>query len=494
MEQRYRTWSPLGAPLPATLLGLAPLVLVLVMSSALLWGAGYELPVVATVSDTRAAVAWTSLVTLVLLAAYPVSGVVVRLMRGLWPESRLTERAISRKRARLGWLREAQLQYNPMHGATASRALAIDLRFPHVEELSPTALGNVEEAVASRVHRRYGLDLAVVWPRLVGLLSEADRRPLRAAQRRADVAMASASGWLLATVWLVVALVGVVGSRPLWMWVALTIGGIAVGVALLRSTYRRGVESAIRYGQLVEAAVDLHRLVLLDALGLRLPESDEEEWAMFEAISASLASGSSTDRFRRRGRVGSSGDEAFALFDRAVADLPGQVTESVVGEVRRSLTDTLEPTIERTLRRSLVGPRLQNFDGHLSVALRAHGRPVPTDDEGRIVVTPGERYELSVEIGAGPGAGDDSVPVRIRGGEDAQVVRFDVSVDSDVRALRCPERAVGVARTGSDVVAIPLAIPPEVDPIAPWLWIRVAQQGRTIQNLELTLAVRKGAA
>ncbi|MER7582385.1 hypothetical protein [Kitasatospora sp. NPDC097691] len=365
------------------------------------------------------------------------------------------------------------------------------LSFPLSGELLPTALGNAEAAVADRVHRRYGLDLGLAWPRIAALPSEAEQRRLADAQRRADTTTALAAGWLLAAVGLVLTISASLARGLLSVVLLVAVLGT---LAFFRTSYRQAVVRTVAHGRLVEAVVDLKRLPMLDALGWRRPRSPEDERALFSALSAALAGGPAEARFQRycgtttRSEPGAEWSAALAeTIDGLGRELPEAVTASVLGGVERGLSDTLEPAVERTLQRTLAGPELDNFDGHLSVMLVRDGVvPVEIDDTLRALLDRDRPYELVVAVGHLPTADATTAPVRIRGGNDRHTVEFGVSVDSNVPALRQGERSIVVRPDSDDKVRFPVGVGHTVAESA-WLWVRVTQHGRTIQNLVITL-------
>ncbi|MFF4271718.1 hypothetical protein [Streptomyces sp. NPDC001536] len=129
----------------------------------------------------------------------------------------------------------------------AARRNALSLIRPE----HPTRLGDRLHAPAVRLGAEYGIDLAVVWPRLWLLLPASTRETLTATRTRLDAAFAL-GGWAL--LYLPLAL--------LW-WPA---GLVALGAALV--SRRRAALAAEAYAELVEATVDLH----LDRLHSRLAE------------------------------------------------------------------------------------------------------------------------------------------------------------------------------------------------------------------------------
>ncbi|CAL9420017.1 hypothetical protein [Streptomyces sp. enrichment culture] len=195
---------------------------------------------------------------LLILAAVPVSAAlgalaqslaapVERLLTGAWPRpfTSLATRLTTR-RAR-AW-RAADEAYD-QHGdpAQAARRNALSLIPPQ----HPTWLGDRLHAPSVRLRQEYGIDLAVVWPRLWLILPTTTRDTLTATRTRLDAAF-TLGGWAL--LYLVPALV--------W-WPAAVIAATAATVAR-----RRAAVAAEAYAELVEAAVDLN----LDRLLTRLAE------------------------------------------------------------------------------------------------------------------------------------------------------------------------------------------------------------------------------
>lgn len=645
---------------PAVLWGLAPVLFVGLVTSALLWGTGHDLSsadgLAGSKTALRAAVAWLAALSLLMLLAYPMLGLAVSAVRGVWSRSdrllaRLAQRAQARQRRRREFalmlgrpaaLGPRQLQVLAFEAMTAAAATATDelapgesryslpdetiaagareiavsvsewasasdnkpspmditvrlaaealskvqhqmsdlggdqapdlgddargpdwprgdpgyelahlllrtsgvlvpaglsLRFPLLGDVRPTALGNAEAAVGDRVRRRYALDLGLAWPRLEALIPAEERQPVASERRRMDAAVSLTAGWLVATVWLAAALIATAASG--FQIPAILLAASAVGaLALYTNSYRQAVDRTIAHGRLVESAVDLHRLSLLDALGWRRPETLVEERSVFAALSDALAGATVEGRFRRYSTM--PGDsvtlaDLHATLDDAMAEVPARlrasleaavealpsrvnatversvtravyrsvdrelpraVTETVAGSVERSLNQTFEPALERSLHRSLAGPDLDNFEGHLLAALLCGGVPVGLDAHATATVVRDQDYELAVRIvpeptggsGPDPAAGAASARLRIRGGKDSPSVVFQVSVDSNARSFRQDAKSLTVTQDTPGELRFPLRLGDQA-PESPWLWVRVAQHDRTIQNLELTLTV-----
>ncbi|MEU2158081.1 hypothetical protein ABZ532_24260 [Streptomyces sp. NPDC019396] len=151
------------------------------------------------------------------------------------------------------------------------------LTYPRTAQRTlPTRLGNVLRA-AEEHGDRYGLDAVTVWPRLYTVLPD----PFLVSFAQAATAMQAGvmvsflgavfavAGGTLA----VLVLPGAGAACCVW-------GGAAVAVL----GYRGAVRAARPYAQLIRAAFDVHRLLLIEAMRLRLPTGPGEERAQWEQL------------------------------------------------------------------------------------------------------------------------------------------------------------------------------------------------------------------
>ncbi|MBM3727973.1 MAG: hypothetical protein FJW40_21430 [Acidobacteria bacterium] len=139
----------------------------------------------------------------------------------------------------------------------------------------PTRLGNILRASEGKSREKYGLDVAVCWPRLWMALPKEPREDLAEARTKLDE---SVQAWLwsvLFPVWAV------------WWWWAAPLG---LGSAVI--AYACAVEAAKNYGDLLESAFDVHRRKLYEAVRWKQPESAGEERAAGAALTAYLLRGS----------------------------------------------------------------------------------------------------------------------------------------------------------------------------------------------------------
>ncbi|MER5431885.1 hypothetical protein [Streptomyces sp. NPDC002588] len=176
---------------------------------------------------------------------------------------------------------------SPLCTALRARHLAAQRARPGNEELFltyprtaketlPTRLGNVLRA-AEEHGERYGLDARRVWPRLYTVLPD----PFLVSFAQAATAMqtgvmVSFLGAVFAVVGGALAVAVLPGAGAAYcVW-----GGALVSVL----GYRWAVRAARPYAQLVRAAFDVHRFLLIEAMRLRLPTSPAEESAQWKQL------------------------------------------------------------------------------------------------------------------------------------------------------------------------------------------------------------------
>lgn len=153
-----------------------------------------------------------------------------------------------------------------------------DLQEP--ARLMPTRLGNVLRAAETRPTDKYGLDAVICWPRLWLCMPDTARQELTAARGALDTAIGACCWAALFVVW-----------TP-WQPVALPAAVVFAVVA-----YRLwAVPRAAAYGELVEAAFDLHRGELYTALRWPRPENPAQEHGAGKAVTSYLWRGSDAEK------------------------------------------------------------------------------------------------------------------------------------------------------------------------------------------------------
>lgn len=146
------------------------------------------------------------------------------------------------------------------------------------EDRMPTRLGNTLRAAERRPLEKYGLDVAVCWPRLWMLLPKEAREDLSEFRTRMDEA---ARAWVWSMLFLL---------WTCWAWWALPAGVFSAVFA-----YWRAVDAAETYGDLLESAFDVHRKKLYEALRLPKPANAAGEQMCGQALTEYLLRGSDSD-------------------------------------------------------------------------------------------------------------------------------------------------------------------------------------------------------
>lgn len=225
-----------------------------------------------------------------------------RVRRKLRRARGVTRTWISQRRLNYGtkrqdrWIRDrrrlVEIKNQPQPSKERTRAAAdLTVRFPPEDRLVlPTELGNVIRAFEMHPRERYGLDGIAIWPCIEAILSEEERPQI-------DEVTTDVAFWLNGLF-----LVSVFGSllfaERLWHRPGgpiSTIGveiGVVAGVAVICAfMYRQLINAAIRWGEPVRAAFDVHRLDLFDRLGVRRPSKRDEDVEIGRAITRMLAFG-----------------------------------------------------------------------------------------------------------------------------------------------------------------------------------------------------------
>ncbi len=214
---------------------------------------------------------------------------VLRLLEGYWPawtgwlRRRLTDQLVRRNEAeKLEW-QTAYDATQPSRTPTAEQ-LAEYVRLERrrrrrpaaSRHFLPTPIGNILRAAERRPMDKYGLDTVALWPRLWLVLPDATRQQLLAARAALDTAVAAA-------IW------GVLFCA----FTPFTVLAIPIGLAVAVLAVTVVVPGrAQAFGDLIEAAYDLHRTALYRQLRWPLPANPAEEHPAGERLTAYLRRGS----------------------------------------------------------------------------------------------------------------------------------------------------------------------------------------------------------
>lgn len=140
----------------------------------------------------------------------------------------------------------------------------------------PTPIGNILRAAERRPVDKYGLDTVALWPRLWLLLPDLTRQELMAARASLDNATTVMIWGLLFCAYAPLTLLAIPA-------------GLAVATAALTVVMPSRAQT---FGDLVEAAYDLHRTALYQQLRWPLPETPAQERSQGQQLTAYLWRGS----------------------------------------------------------------------------------------------------------------------------------------------------------------------------------------------------------
>ncbi len=204
------------------------------------------------------------------LAVQAVTLPFTRLLEGYWPQWFGIRRRLS---GRQGPSKADEDRWQQLAGLVESGAASdsqvrdftvLDLRLRRIPSdpalRMPTRLGNVLSAAESWPREKYGLDAPTCWPRLWLLLPGSARQELATSRADLDGAVGACLWGLLFVAW-----------TP-WTWWA-----APVGLILAYLAHRRATRIAAVYGDLIEAAYDVHRSALYAALRWPRPAGPDGE-------------------------------------------------------------------------------------------------------------------------------------------------------------------------------------------------------------------------
>jgi hypothetical protein len=147
-------------------------------------------------------------------------------------------------------------------------------------DIMPTRLGNLLRAATRQPVNKYGLDAIICWSRLWMLLPELAKKDLQEA--RADLNTA-ARVWL----WSLLFCSWTFLAKDPWATWPLLLGLLSGWFA-----YHWALAAASTYGEMLEAAFDIHRHLLYQSIRWNLPPDPSVERQVGEALTKYLQSGS----------------------------------------------------------------------------------------------------------------------------------------------------------------------------------------------------------
>lgn len=206
-----------------------------------------------------------------------------RILEGytLWPVA-LQEWRIRHHATRRGDLRKkVRPQSSGGTGLGVRDALALEEfhRYPDAEQqIAPTLLGNAIRRFEYYSFDRYQLDSQLLWSQLRGVVAEGVAKEVDNARAEVDFCVC------LCYVSAVVALASIAALFSPSRNVTSLVVAIVLGVACSIGSYRAAIKATDGWSSAVRAMVDLGRVPLAKALGLVLPQTLEEERAMWLTV------------------------------------------------------------------------------------------------------------------------------------------------------------------------------------------------------------------
>ncbi len=200
----------------------------------------------------------------------------IRLFEGYWPRRRfflwLRNRRVKFYRRR--WEHLKALAQSASTSQEANEIWAELLAFypppNHVDKMMPTRLGNILRAAEIYPYERYGIDAAVIWPRLRPLLKPEVMALLE--DRKTTLVFMLSVSLLSATFSLIwCPLLALQTNR--WDLFLLC----ALGWPLTWMCCQNALQSALAYGEQLKVTFDLYRHELLRAMNRPLPKDAEDE-------------------------------------------------------------------------------------------------------------------------------------------------------------------------------------------------------------------------
>jgi hypothetical protein len=180
--------------------------------------------------------------------------------------------------------------------------------------------------------------------------------------------------------------------------------------------------------------------------------------------------------------------QAQSILDHPAGTLGGKPAADGLGH------EALESAVDSTLRIALAQPRLVNYRGILSVRLETNdGTVVAVDADGLIPVQRGQHYFVRVTVGRDPEPAALLASVVIQDGDPAERVPFTVRLVGGAQPPGSEESSLElIGSSASATVDLPFELGTEANDSS--LWVRLAQQGRLIQLVELELSPSDGPA
>jgi hypothetical protein len=153
--------------------------------------------------------------------------------------------------------------------------------FPHERSfILPTRFGNTLRAFEVYPYVLYGIDSIALWPRMLALLPTDFRNSINEAKARVDFGVNMV--YLTPLVILEYGILAIITTKLPMPWLVFLL------LVVTWLSYRLTISSALQWGDLVKSVFDLYRGDLLKQMGLKQPESWDEERKLWLALSRSF--------------------------------------------------------------------------------------------------------------------------------------------------------------------------------------------------------------
>ena len=185
-------------------------------------------------------------------------------------------------------------------------------------------------------------------------------------------------------------------------------------------------------------------------------------------------------------------DAVAAAMETVPDELKKDALAAAVQAIVSASESRLEGIVGRAVAESLRTPPLVKYEGWVRVdVVNEDGRAVEINKDDEIMLSPPAHFEVRVTIGpqatgslpVPQSTGSRLVALQISEGEESEFADFAVELDSDKRKWCHPPVQLRVGRKEPETAEFPLRL--EDAASTPWLWVRVTQQDRTVQSLEL---------
>jgi len=201
---------------------------------------------------------------------------VLRVLEGYWAISQplriLKVRRLTQTEARLQKLSGMAFRSEPVDRQEQSTVEQRLHDLPAAAALMPTRLGNILRAAEDRIRDRYGLDPVVCWPHLWLCLDGEAQKELAGARQALDD---SVRLWLWSLLFIV------------WTWAAWWVP-IVTAIGCAASYYGVILARARGYAYVMQAAFDLNRRRIYEALNWPVPIDPRAEPLAGEAVTTYL--------------------------------------------------------------------------------------------------------------------------------------------------------------------------------------------------------------